>query len=415
VRMGLFQACHAINDYVAAQKYLQTIIKRQPDHAEAWYGLAVLALEQGVLDEARALVQRALLANPYHVDAWVVWADLRNFEAEDEETALMQHIYEQSPAGSDARMKMAFTLARFRHDLADYDEAFRLMKEANAIRHANTTYDARLAIDALNAVAAMQPLPRSVERSGGENQPVCLFVIGMPRSGSTLVEQILAAHPQVEALGENGHLGTAIKAVVGDKKTLAWLNSLPDDVCIKIGQAYLQCLQEAVGTSGFYCDKTLTHIGLVDLIQRALPSAKIIHVRRHPLDTCLSIFRNNLQGADFGYGSDLDAMADYYAAYLRLMAHWREQLPSEQFYELDYETLVADQRNQTAALLTACGLTWDDACLDFRNAIHAVQTASAAQVRKPLTSASVGLWRHYEKQLAPLHGLKPESKTASAR
>jgi len=404
VRTGLFHAYHAVGDYTAARRQLEAVIARDAGNADAHYGLAVLAVEQGALDDAKVSLIHALNTNPFHADAWVVLADLRRFTNEDEESAAMQHIYQQSVAGSDMRMKMAFALAKVRDDQGQYDAAFALLDEANGIRHEHTPFDTDQAVAALDAVVAQTNATVMADRQSQSHRP-CLFVLGMPRSGTTLVEQILSAHPQVTALGENGHLAAAIAEVAADGVSPAELNSLTAEQCTAIGAGYLERIEQAAGDAACYCDKTLSHIGLVGLIHRALPQARFVHLRRNPLDTCLSIYKNNLQGEHFAYGFELSGLGRYYAAYHRLMAHWRAMLPAANFIELDYESLVHNQQGQTQALLQACGLEWHDSCMDFQHAEHAAHTASAVQVRRPLSAASIGGWRRYEQQLAPIHYL----------
>jgi len=398
VRMGLFQACHALNLYDDARSHLEAVIARDPANAEAHYGLGVLALEQGRIDQVRHHIHRALEANPYHADAWMVLADLRRFTAADDEAQAMQQIYQHAPQGSELRMKMAFALAKVKDDLGDYAAAFPLLQEANAIRHSHSDFDTAAAVAALAEVISAG----GIGEGAGRGHTPCLFILGMPRSGTTLIEQILAAHPDVTALGENGALASAIADIVGEGLSPAALNALPVDQCAAIGARYLERVEQLSGGGACYCDKTLSHISLVGLIHRALPQARFIHLRRNPLDTCLSIYKNNLQGADFGYGCELSELAQYYSAYRQLMGYWRDALPAALFYELEYERLVAAQEPQTRALLHACGLDWDEFCMHFQQATHAVQTASAAQVRRPLSAAAVGVWQHYAQQLAPL-------------
>ncbi|MDQ6992952.1 MAG: sulfotransferase [Mariprofundus sp.] len=404
IRMGLFQACRAANRNDEARGHLEAIITRDGNSGEAHYGLAVLAVERGELDMARKHLYDVLQIAPFHADAWLVLADLHHFDEEDEEVEAMRHVYQQCEADSDSRMKLAFALAKVNDDLGDYEHAFSLLEEANAIRHKHASFDIAAAVAALAEVRVVCT-PLLMEACAEVSQVACLFVVGMPRSGSSLVEQIISSHERVVPLGENGHLAAAIEAVVGADKTLAELNALSNNLCAKIGHVYVERIKRNGELSSYYCDKTLSHIGLMGLIHRALPQARFVHVCRHPLDSCLSIFKNNLQGEHFAYGFDLSELAQYYAAYQQLMAHWRDVLPAELFYELAYEALVADQEVQTRALLAACELSWDASCLHFYQSKRAVQTASAVQVRRPISSASVGVWKNYAQQLKPLVSL----------
>ncbi|TLS68945.1 tetratricopeptide repeat protein [Mariprofundus erugo] len=414
IRMGLFQACHAANRYADARRHLEAIVAREPDHSEARYGLAVLALESGELADADRHIRLAIRLNPFYADAWLVLADLRTIEAADEgDVQLMRQVYQQCPADSDARMKMAFALAKVMDDLADYDAAFALLQEAHAIRRSQCMFDVEAEVAALAAVQTVMT-QALVNDCVVDDHPACLFVIGMPRSGTTLVEQVLAMHPAVTALGENGHFEAAVRDVLGCTRlpSPAQLSVLSADQCAAIGARYLARIEHMHGRQACYCDKTLSHVALVGLIHRALPHARFVHVHRHPLDTALSIYKNNLQGAYFGYAHDLAELACYFAASQALLTHWRKILPAGLFCELEYEQLVRSQEEQTRTLLASCGLEWSEECLHFQRASHAVQTASAVQVRKPLSSRSIGGWRHYRRHLMSLQALAPEDLMA---
>ncbi len=410
VRMGLFQALHALGLHGEARVQLQAILNRDAGNAEAHYGMAVLDVELGGLDSALPHVYAAIQANPFHGGAWQVLADLHHFKEGDEELTALMHMYQQSPEESEMRMQLAFALAKAKDDLSEYDSAFILLKEANAIGHSCSDYDIDRAVNELR-LATEFTTPAVIADHSNINYQPCLFVLGMPRSGTSLVEQMLASHPDVVALGERGYLKRAIQQVVGNDLSLQQLNVLPADQCAGIGAHYLDLVKQHAGPGNCFCDKTLNHIGLMGLIHRALPQARFVHVKRHPLDTCLSVFKNNIQGSDFAYGCDLDELGQYYLAYQQAMKHWREVLPEDAFYELQYEQLVVEQVPQTQALLHACGLSWDDGCLNFQQAKHAVQTASAAQVRRPLSNRSVGLWRHYQRQLAGMQYLCADPST----
>jgi len=407
IRMGLFQACHALNRYDAGRAHLEAIIARDSDNADAYYSLAVLSIEQGDIEDARRHIQHALHANPYHCDAWLIQVDLQHYEETSEDLGILQQIHLQCPDGSEAAMKTAFALAKVKDDLGHYEEAFSLLQKANTIRHQHNNSDTATVITEIDQV--IQSCSGEIVNQQKESilpaHPHHLFIVGMPRSGTTLVEQILATHPDVTALGENGHMQAAINDIVGSTLSAAELNILPDHLCSAIGANYLERIQQGHRSSTHFCDKTLSHINLVGLIHRALPQARFIHLHRHPLDTCLSIYKNNLQGRSFAYGSDLTELGNYYAAYQRLMKHWSQVLPAGILHEMIYEQLVTHQEEQTRNLLQACKLEWSESCMHFQDADHAVQTASAIQVRKPISSRSVGLWHHYEQALTPLRAL----------
>ena len=404
IRMGLFHVYHALNQHETACSQLQAIIKRDANNAEAHYGLSILAIEQGKLDTAQHHARLALESNPYHADAWLVWVDLHRSDESGHEIEAMQNILQQCPEYSDARMKMSFALAKAHDDLGNHDIAFSMLKEANKIRHKHSTFDTAAAISELNLIIDSYSASTLAKPTQKEHNP-CLFVVGMPRSGTTLLEQILASHPDVTALGENSHLQAAINELTEPGLRPSQLNALPIEQCIKIGENYLKRIQQHSDSGICYCDKTLSHINLLGLIHKALPQARFVHLQRHPIDTCLSIYKNNLQGTHFGYGSDLKELADYYATYLCLMTHWKKTLPGDLFHDMRYEQLIKNQETQVQALLKFCKLEWNESCMHFQQAEHAVKTASAIQVRQPLSTRSIGIWQHYKKHLGELQKL----------
>jgi len=227
----------------------------------------------------------------------------------------------------------------------------------------------------------------------------------MPRSGTTLVEQILASHANVHGAGELttledvfiGHLGTPL-APIARARRLAALT--PGDLA-KIGAAYAGKVAALAPGSARITDKMPANFRLAGLIRLALPNARIVHCRRDPLDTCLSCYASNFsRGQPFAY--DLRELGLYYRAYDDLMAHWREHLPPDRFLEVRYEDVVDDLEGQTRRLIAFCGLDWDDACLAFHQTRRPVRTASVNQVRQPIYRASVGRWKLYERHLGPL-------------
>jgi len=227
--------------------------------------------------------------------------------------------------------------------------------------------------------------------------------VGMPRSGTSLVEQILASHPQVHGAGERRDLG----AVIADRDARlgrafpGWVAGLEPADAGEIGRAYCAALIDPAIEARRITDKLPGNFAHCGLIAAALPRARIVHVRRDPVDTCLSCFSYRFAGRQ-AFSYDLGELGRYYRAYDALMAHWREVLSPARFLELDYEQLVASPREQIERLLAHCGLEWDDACLAFHENARAVRTASAGQVRQPLYSSAVGRWRRFEDELQPL-------------
>jgi hypothetical protein len=232
-------------------------------------------------------------------------------------------------------------------------------------------------------------------------QPI--FVVGMPRSGTTLVEQVIASHPLVFGAGERAAFEEVVTAAVkpGEPGYPRMVPPMTADDIRTLGTEYLARLNRVVPNGQRFTDKMPGNFTFAGLIHLALPKAKIIHVRRNPPDTCLSIYATSFEQPP-KYAHDLGELGRYYRTYERLMAHWREVLPDGVMLDVQYEDVVNDIEGQARRLLSFCGLPWDDACISFQNRKGAVRTASAYQVRQPLYRRSMERWRGYEKHLGPL-------------
>jgi len=396
IRMGLFQACHDSGRSEAARGHLQAILKRDANHAQAHYSMGLLEIENGELAEGEKSIRQAIACAPDFAEAYTVLADLHRFESENDDIFAMRELYGRCPEGSVERMHMSFALAKVNDDLKCYDDAFAMMQEANTIRHQFSRYDEAAELARMQHIIDSCSADALAEHSGVEDAaPV--FVLGMPRSGTSLVEQILAAHPEICVCGENAMFSEAI----GGGDPLA-VSQWTGQQCQAAAETYLQRLRQHSADTSRFTDKTLYLITHIGSIARLLPRAKIVFVQRNALDTCLSIYKNNITGDLFDYGHDLGELGRYYRASEQLMAHWAKILPSGMLVEINYEQLVAEPEQQSRLLVEACGLDWNPACLDFQHAKNRVMTASMTQVRQPVYTRSVGAAHHYQKHLKTL-------------
>jgi len=239
-----------------------------------------------------------------------------------------------------------------------------------------------------------------IRRNEGLGDPSAdsIFIVGMPRSGTTLVEQVLASHPEVFAAGEVMNFREAMEAVAAFPEAMP---SLTAEQLREIGARYAKSMRALAPTAERITDKMPSNFRFVGLIHLALPNARIIHVRRDPIDTCLSCYSKIFTG-DQPFSYDLGELGRFYRAYEALMAHWRRVLPEGAMIEVQYEELVADFEKQARRIVDYCGLAWDERCLAFHETKRPVLTASAVQVRQPLYRSAVGKWRPYAALLAPL-------------
>lgn len=417
IRMGLFQACHHADRIEQAREHLEVVLANNPGHAAASYNLALMDMQAGDRQGAESAIRRAIANHPGYAEAYAVLVDLKHFSEDDDDVRAMQKLYAGCPPDSFERMQVAFALAKVRDDQKRYSDAFALLQEANLIRHRAGHWNEAAERERMRQVMDAFP-PGSIASgeagAGKQEAGGPIFVVGMPRSGTTLVEQILAAHPDVGSCGENRMLLTALEEQGGSPVNPAEVAGWEAERCAAAAAAYLRMADKTCPGVQRFTDKTLSNIACLGIMARLFPKARIVHVRRDAMATCWSIYRHNLTGSDFDYGYDLAQLGRYFRMHEEWMAHWRQVLPEGMLIEVDYEQLVDRQREQTGALLAACGLAWNESCIDFQNNRNRVQTASILQVRQPIYRSAIDAWRHYGKHLQPLVEALGEGHTRSA-
>ncbi len=327
----------------------------------------------------------------------------------------MQGLYDNPGLDASQRLYLAFALGKALEDAGDYDKAFEYFSEGNRLHHAANPFDlsnqagyfSRLqeiftgAFLAGVETATVEGVIPDAGPDTGE-QPAPIFIVGMPRSGTSLVEQILASHGEVYGAGERPYLHDECRreaAAVGQDLPEA-ISAFDDEAFQRIAGGYLQRLKSQAPDARCITDKMPQNFLYVGVIARAFPGAKIIHCRRDAMDTCVSIYKRFFTSPN-PWAYDLAALGGYYRLYEKMMAHWQALLPGRVF-DIAYEDLVADPEAGIRGLLEHCDLPFDPACLEFHKTKRVVTTASAAQVRQPIYKGSVGAWKHYEKHLGPL-------------
>ena len=398
VRLGV--TLQALGRHEAAIDAYRAALALREDNAEAHVSLAVAQQELGRSAEAAASIDRSLAIDPACARAWFVRSDLKTFAQSDPDIAAMETLLASADArrlGADDRLDFEFALGKAWMDVGEPDRAFARLDAGNRRMRASLGYDVASDVARFETIARAFP-PELMRRLAGEGEPSDrpIFVVGMPRSGTTLVEQILASHPEVHGAGElnllNEVAGSALPAPSPglSRRTLAaW------------GTTYATRVAALAPGKRRVVDKMPSNFQFAGLIGLMLPNARIIHCRRDPIDTCLSCYSKKFAGRqDFAY--DLGELGRYYRAYAALMDHWRGLLPSDRLLEVAYEDLVDDLPAQARRLIGFLGLDWDDACLDFHRTSRAVRTASVNQVRQPIYRTSVARWRPYAAHLGPL-------------
>lgn len=375
-------------------------IAQNPAYAEAHDNRGLLLFELGRFDEAIQAVEQAIRLSPGAARFYYHLAELGGLGPGDPRIEALEAVAAARDASPPSDPMLAhFALGAVRDRTGDAAAAFEHWRQGNALRRAQVAYDEPAALAWLDAVRAAFPAeaihPVRGARPGG---PTPVFIVGMPRSGSTLVEQILASHPDVHAVGEADAFRRALWSMGYERPDRTAAMS-PQELA-ELGASYLRAVTPPGGVR-CVVDKRLDNFVLAGVILNALPGARIVHVRRDPRDACLSAF-SKLFGEELAYTFDLEELGRYWRAYDGLMSHWRRVLPPETLLEVDYEALVQDLEGQTRRLLAHCGLPWDRRSLDFHLTPRRIPTASATQVRRALYQDAVGRWRAYEPWLGPL-------------
>ena len=372
----------------------------RPYDPQAVYAQASALIAVGQMDKAETLLDDLIGRMPSDGDAWYNRATLRRQTPERNHVAQLRAMLAASTTGV-PQTALHFALAKELEDLGEYAPSFEALKQGAAARRRVLSYDVKADEQAIATI--IRSFDRNwFERAGpGLAVEGPVFVVGLPRSGTTLIERILVRHDQVASVGEVNDFALAVMRSVGPangKDELIRRAAAAEPAAI--GESYWHAVQGYGHTTPFVIDKTPLNYLYLGLIARALPRARIVHLRRHPMASCYAMYKTLFRmGYPFSY--DLDDLGRYYIAYHRLMNYWRSLLPGK-FLDLDYESLVDDQAGTTRKLLAHCGLPWQDACLSFHDNAAPTATASAAQVRRPLYRESRDLWRQYRKELAPL-------------
>ena len=373
-----------------------------PALASALTVLADAYADQGQFAEAEALFRRAIAVDADLPEAWAGLAQLRRMTREDAPwlTEALRVAGGNLPPKKEILLRYA--IGKYFDDLQDFDEAFFHYQRANELTKLH-----RVKHDRRQLTRAVDELIESYDRKWldqarihgvASGRPV--FIVGMPRSGTSLAEQILASHPAVFGAGELTFWSTASatheSGARGGEIGASTLRSLAD--------AYLRLLDGLSADALRVIDKMPANFLHLGLIHASLPDARIIHLRRGAIDTCLSIYFQDFK-ATLSYANDLDDLAHYYAQYLRVMKHWQSILPENAILDMPYEELVQDQEGSSRRMLEFIGLPWDPRCLDFHQTRRSVLTASKWQVRQRISQSSVGRWRNYERHVGPLRAL----------
>ena len=398
---NLGNALQTLSRAAESLEAFEKLLTLDPNGAPAQYGAGNALQALGRLEEAHRAYQRAVALAPGVPMFHVALADAKKFREGDPQLAVMENLARER-LGEKERIALHFALAKAYDDLGRHPLAFEHLRSGNAIKRTTIAYDEAALLGAYRDIAqAFTSEFIDARRGQGDPSEAAIFIVGMPRSGTTLVEQVLASHPRVFGAGECDHLFDLVASGHAGRPFPFDVASLSSEALCGLGRRYLERLRSHAPEADRITDKLMINFRFVGLIHLALPKARIIHVRRDPVDTCFSCYTRLFpQGVEFGF--DLGELGRHYRAYEALMAHWRRVLPQGAMLETRYEDLVTDFEAEARRIVDYCALEWDERCLRFHETKRDIYTASVQQVRRPLFKSSVGRSRPYREKLRPL-------------
>jgi tetratricopeptide (TPR) repeat protein len=376
-----------------------------PAHHEAQNNLGAIYSLQGRLEDACRCFEESIKANPDFIEPHFNLSSLKTYRAGDPH---LLHLERNLATAGDmpmpARIRYWFALGKAREDVGRHDAAFAAYAEGNRLQHELLPCDEARADDLLQRLTAVFDRDFFAAHRNVRGCPKApIFIVGMPRSGTTLLEQILASHPAVHGAGELPDLNQVIMNAPArtGRRFPDFVPDLQPDDFRRMGEAYAGRVWRLAPGAQHITDKMPANFFYIGMIRLMLPSAKIIHAMRDPMDSCFSNYARLFNDTmEFAY--DLGTLGRYYVRYIKLMQHWHAVLPAGSMLDLRYEDLVADPAGQARRMLDYVGLPWDDNCLAFHRNQRHVKTASVAQVRKPIYKTSVARWQRFERHLLPL-------------
>ena len=387
-----------LDDAIKSYKKALTL---KPDYAEAHNNLGITLREVGQIDDAIKSFEKAIVCKPDYAIAHRNLSALKRYTANDVQIAQMQALLSSGKLSQLERMHLCFALAKVNEDLGKQDELFKVLLEGNSLRKEQLSYSHDKSEDLFSVVRKLFNSPPVIEKSAYKASTIRpVFIVGMPRSGTTLVEQIIASHHAVHGAGELNTLNNFFIPIVKNRSTHD-INGLSEETLLSIRQRYLDSLSCFNVPEKVITDKMPLNFRWIGFILTAFPEAKIVHLKRDAMATCWSIYKNYFRGTGIGWAYNIEDLAGFYNLYRDLMVFWNQLYP-DKIYDICYEDLTTNQEEETRKLLEYCELEWDKNCLYFHKNKRAVKTTSSLQVRQKMYQGSSEAWKKHKAYLQPL-------------
>ena len=382
-------------------------IELKPDYLEVYNNRGTALSDLGQFDEAMKSYNKAIEIQPDCADAHRNLSILKKYRTGDAQIELMESLFSDSECSESDRMNFCFALSKAYEDIGKFDQSFYYLSEGNRLRRKEVHYDIAHDIKTVSAIKQIfnkENLIFDCLHSSGFSSIQPIFIVGMPRSGTTLVEQIIASHSKVHGAGELEAMGKLMAYILlnlpGQCSDKNEIQLSPIDI-ERLRDGYIKTLESLHVSEKIITDKMPSNFMWIGFILSALPEAKIINLSRDPRATCWSIYKHFFSAKGHSYAYDLRDIANYYHLYIDLISFWRERF-SNKIYDICYEDLTENQEEETRKLLKFCNLKWEEQCFNFHESGRVVRTSSAIQVRKKMYKGSSKAWKNFEKHLEPL-------------
>lgn len=393
-----------------AETQYRRALELNPEYAPAHNNLGNVLKEQGRLTEACASFEAAIAIKPNLIESHYGLSSLKTYRESDPHLGMLEALLGEIGAMSvESRIRYWFALGKVREDFGLYDAAFSAYQEANQLQHALLPFDEAAddaAHERMMTVLSKEFFARRARPIDIGKAPI--FIVGMPRSGTSLLEQILSSYPGIFGAGELSDISEVIMAAMPDATFERFLDAVPDfsaDDFKRLGEQYSERVARLAPDATHITDKMPANYYYLGMIYLMFPNAKIIHAMREPMDSCFSCYSRLFNMKNLAFSYDLGTLGRNYVRYIKLMRHWHAVLPAGTILDLRYEDMVTDTEGQARRLLEYLDLPWNEQCLAFHENTRRVKTASDAQVRKPIYKTSLARWKHYENHLGALFDL----------
>ena len=394
--------------HIEAAAAFQKAVSLMPSDAAYRFNLGNAFVASGNFAGAETELETCIKLDPTYWPAYLSRAQLRRWSRSENHIGALDELIQKHNGNPEALSQLHMAIAKEYEDIGHYSQAFAHYTRGNATSAAMRRYSIENDEQIFDAVLASSRCSEPFDTGFATEEPI--FVIGMPRTGTTLLDRIITSHPDIFSAGELQNFGMALKRISGSKTRMMLdvdtIQSVGQIDWNALGRSYLQSTRPSTGKKKFFVDKLPHNFFYAGFIANALPRAKILCVRRHPIDTCLSNFRQTFSDESpyYDYSYNLLDTGRYYVLFDKLMSHWKTCFPGR-IFEVSYESLVDSQEDTTRSVLEHCGVAWNAACLDFHDNPVPVATASAAQVRAPIYRSALNRWKHYHTELAELQAL----------